>query len=106
MAKRDYYDILGVERGSSEADIKKAYRKKAMDTHPDRNHSDPQAETRRVVELELLLHRIYVLHSELHPAWLLQQPFLKIGDCIGADRLHAPARLVRGQFWIREPPGQ
>jgi molecular chaperone DnaJ len=46
MAKRDYYDILGVERGSSEADIKKAYRKKAMDTHPDRNHSDPQAETR------------------------------------------------------------
>jgi molecular chaperone DnaJ len=42
MAKRDYYDVLGVERGATEADIKKAFRKKAMEHHPDRNQADPR----------------------------------------------------------------
>ena len=46
MAKRDYYDILGVEKGCSEAEIKKAYRKKAMEHHPDRNQHDPKSEAR------------------------------------------------------------
>jgi len=45
MAKRDYYDVLGVAKGASEADIKKAFRRKAMDHHPDRNQSNPNSES-------------------------------------------------------------
>lgn len=44
MAKRDYYDVLGVERGAAEGDVKKAYRRLAMKYHPDRNPGDAQAE--------------------------------------------------------------
>src|SRR6266704_2281084 len=44
MSKRDYYEVLGVSKGSPADDIKKSYRKVAMQFHPDRNPGDKSAE--------------------------------------------------------------
>jgi len=46
MAKRDYYEVLGVSRDAGEAELKKSYRRLAMTHHPDRNEGDQDSETK------------------------------------------------------------
>jgi molecular chaperone DnaJ len=46
MAKRDYYDVLGATKGATAEELKKAYRQKAKDFHPDRNSDNPNAEAK------------------------------------------------------------
>ena len=44
MAKRDYYEVLGVERSATDDELKKAFRRLAMKCHPDRCPDDPKAQ--------------------------------------------------------------
>ena len=44
MAKRDYYEVLGIQKGADEKEIKRAYKRLAMKYHPDRTKGDKESE--------------------------------------------------------------
>ena len=69
--KRDYYEVLGLKKGASEDEIKKAFRKMAMKYHPDKNH-DPDAE-KKFIEIrnayEYIINHSFIVcnkHKRVH----------------------------------------
>ena len=71
MAKRDYYEVLGVDKQASEDEIKKAYRKIAIKYHPDRNPGDKEAEEKfkEAAEAYEVLRADSAADSAVEPAW-------------------------------------
>ncbi|KIW14947.1 hypothetical protein PV08_07734 [Exophiala spinifera] len=83
-AKADYYDLLGVERTATDDEIKKAYRRKALELHPDRNYGNVEAATALFAEIQSAYE---VLSDPQERAWYdSHRDILLRGDAAaGAD---------------------
>jgi DnaJ homolog subfamily A member 5 len=83
-AKTDYYELLGVERSASEDEIKKAYRRKALELHPDRNYGNVEAATSLFSEIQSAYE---VLSDPQERAWYdsHRDVLLRGGPAAGAD---------------------
>ena len=92
MDKRDYYQVLGTEKNSSDADLKKAYRRLAMKFHPDRNPGDQEAEKKfkEAKEAFLLLNSPQQRYEYLlakKPHWLAQLSLTEVAMYIGISAI-------------------
>ena len=81
--KEDYYDLLGVERTASDDELKKAYRRKALELHPDRNYGNVEHATRLFAETQTAYE---VLSDPQERAWYdSHRDVLLRGDQAGKD---------------------
>ena len=92
VEKRDYYEVLGVQRGCEVAEIKKAYRRLAMDHHPDRNPGDKHAEERFK---EVTLAYETLRDPERRQRYDMFGPDAVRGTGAGGGTCYAPGGLVR-----------
>jgi DnaJ homolog subfamily A member 5 len=82
-AKTDYYDLLGVERTATDDELKKAYRRKALELHPDRNYGNVEETTRLFAEVQTAYE---VLSDPQERAWYdSHKDVLLRGEQPGAD---------------------
>src|SRR5436309_13246684 len=100
MAKRDYYEVLGVDRSAGEEEIKKAYRKLALKYHPDKNPGDKAAE-----EKFKELGEAYEALSDQQTRAAYDQyghaafdPRARASGCFRRGGFHAPFEIFRDVF--------
>ncbi|RSL61475.1 hypothetical protein CEP54_006256 [Fusarium duplospermum] len=94
VAKTCYYDLLGVERSATDDEIKRAYRRKALELHPDRNFNDVETATRRFAEVQSAYE---ILSDPQERAWYdsHRDAILSGQDGDGVDSNPATFRNVR-----------
>ena len=95
--KRDYYEVLGVERNASEEEVKRAYRKLAVKFHPDKNPDDPQAEE-KFKELGEAYDVLMDPHKRAAYDRFGHSAFAPGGGGFGGGTFHDPFEIFREVF--------